>query len=271
MAPPAFGLTAGAAQTKAAPATQLKPEPQKAAEPKVETLADKLDAIDDPQNAKVKRAKVKALMEFVRAQEATYPAKIAGFKDQPNPTTEEKLRVMGEISVMAERAEWLIGTILLEGSDDSKKWETSANNDKDKLLAGYYQKQTGSDDKTFGATPWCTKFLGAIKKNVLGLRNKKGKSPNGELWSGSKLGNADNFDYNTAAGGKHIGASSGGFGKDKDSKVVAIRISAYSRLRSMNCIPRVKRPRRSGTIPNLPTGRRFFNRISSTWPQCSKA
>jgi hypothetical protein len=219
MTPPAFGLTASPIQTKTLAGNGAAGGPDPAAAPKEPTLADKLAAIDDPKNAKVKKEKVKEMMAFVRAQEATWPAMISSYKDQPTPVAAEKVRVIGEIAALVARAEWLIGSIYLEGSDDKKKWETGTNNDKDKVLAGYYQKQTASDSKELGDDPWCTKFLGVVKKNALGLHNKKGGKPNGELWSGYKLGNGDNFDYGTEKGGMHVGRGPEGHAKGKDQNV----------------------------------------------------
>ncbi len=180
-------------------------------------IKDKFKAIDDTKNEKDRKAKARELMTFVRDQIGTYPDKITSYKEQPTPDATEKVRVIGQIAALAARAEWLIGSIYLGGSDDTKKWESSNNNDTDKVLAGYYQKKTDSDSGNLADDPWCTKFLGVVFKTATGLQTKSGGTPNGELWSGYKLGRGDYFDYGAEQGGKHVGKSDvHGKGKDQN-------------------------------------------------------
>ncbi len=221
MPPPTFALEASTTQLKAegqgtelAPTgpVQLKKKGTAAAtQPAAEegkdlpppTLKDKLDAIDATKDAKTRQAKAVELMTFVREQEALYPPKIKAFKAQATPETTEKVAVIGRLAALAARVEWLLGTIYVQGSKDESKWEDKkTNDDKQHVLSGYYQAQTASA-KDLG--PWCTKFIGTVYRNVAGLQTKEGKKPNGELWSGYKVGRGDYFDYDTAHGGVHVG------------------------------------------------------------------
>ena len=148
-----------------------------------------------------REARAIELMEFARAQMALYPTRIATLRAQPTPDPAEKVRIIGEIAAAAARVEWLIGTIYLEGSESSDKWEDNgSNNDAGGVLSSYYQDQTSAS-----SGPWCTKFVGTVYKSIADLRDENGNSPNGRLWSGYKLSRNDYFNTDNDQGGDHTG------------------------------------------------------------------
>lgn len=172
-------------------------------------LNEKLKELNDATDKKQRKARAKELIELARAEIAKYPDKITAYKDQPTPDATEKVRVIGQLAATAARVEWLIGTIYLEGSGDKNKWKGNGmTKDEEKFLGNYYESKVGA---TSGPV-WCTAFLGTVYKTAAGLKNIKGKTPNGELWSGYKVGKVGknaNFDYSEDQGGKHVGKSEG--------------------------------------------------------------
>lgn len=163
-------------------------------------LQTRMDAITAA-SAADRDARAIELITFVREQLALYPPRIATLRAQPTPTPAEKVRIIGEIAAAAARVEWLIGTIYLEGSDTSDKWETNGSNtDSGGVLSSHYQDETNAS-----SGPWCSKFVGTIYKTIGDLRNASGNEPNGELWSGYKVSRGDYFDYDADQGGDHVG------------------------------------------------------------------
>lgn len=195
-------------------AATAKTEAQKAKAEEVNSKAipglnDKIKELDGLTDAKQRKAKAKELITLARAEIAKYPPKIATYKDQPTPDAAEKVRVIGQLAATAARVEWLIGTIYLEGSGDTNKWKGGKlTKDEEKLLGNYYESSVGAESSGV----WCTAFLGTVYKTVAGLKNNAGKTPNGELWSGYKVGRhgkTASFDFDETQGGAHVGRSEG--------------------------------------------------------------
>lgn len=196
--------SAGTAKSEATKAKteELKSKP-------IPGLNEKIKELDGLTDQKQRKAKAKELITLARAEIAKYPPKVTAYKDQPNPTPEEKVRVIGQLAATAARVEWLIGSIYLEGSDDKNKWKGNGlTKDEEKLLGNYYESSVGAESSGV----WCTAFLGTVYKTVAGLKNNAGKTPNGELWSGYKVGRhgkSASFDFNSEQGGQHVGRSEG--------------------------------------------------------------
>ncbi|MBK9451040.1 MAG: CHAP domain-containing protein [Bacteroidetes bacterium] len=197
----------GSASTAKTEATKAKTEEMNSKP--IPGLTDKIKELDGLTDKKARKAKAKELITLARAEIAKYPPKIATYKDQPTPDSSEKVRVIGQLAATAARVEWLIGSIYLEGSGDKNKWKGNGlTKDEEKLLGNYYESSVGAESSGV----WCTAFLGTVYKTVAGLKNNKGKDPNGELWSGYKVGRHGkeaSFDYSADQGGQHVGRSEG--------------------------------------------------------------
>lgn len=169
-------------------------------------LHSKLKELGDETVRKQRKAKVKEIMTLVRGELAKYPPKVTNYKDQPTPDVNQKVKTIGELMAKGARVEWLLGTLYLEGSTNDKKWKGGGlSKSEEKLLGNHYE----SNVKAASGGVWCTAFLGSTYKAITGIKNQKGRDPNGEFWSGYKVGKATNFDYDESQGGKHVGRSEG--------------------------------------------------------------
>ncbi|MEM7036087.1 MAG: hypothetical protein AAF570_03835 [Bacteroidota bacterium] len=169
-----------------------------------------------------KRDEAAKLFEYVHSITQSYPEKVSSFIAQSHLTTDEKLKTVGELSVLASRIEFLTGTIYLEGSGKSSKnnWQQ----DKEWSLHKTYARDLGYTDKriedrnndndpdndtSWEAMTWCSIYQGYIQKNCVGRKSLKGKDPRDDNhWSGLKLSKTEHWDYEDN-GGKIVGSGAG--------------------------------------------------------------
>lgn len=180
-------------------------------------LKGKFDAVKAAKDEKERKKAAQELATFARNLTSEYPAKIKEFKAQSTPDATEKVRILGELSAAAARIEWLVGTIYIGGSGSKDKWEETKNQDKNDVLAGYYHNSVSNENST---GPWCSKFVAAINKNVLGYHDKKGKAT-GSTWSGYKMARADLWDYSADQGGASTGK---GHDQDKETQKELVQL-----------------------------------------------
>jgi hypothetical protein len=138
-------------------------------------------------SAATRRTAVEALITWSRAQLATYPALIRRFRQQTQPATAEKVRVLGRAAAGAARMEYLLGTTLHRGGS----WESTENH-------GPMVDDYG------GGSAWCSRFATTALETILG--------PGVRAGSGYKVANPSEFadiliNYDTAQGGAFVGTN----------------------------------------------------------------
>lgn len=156
-------------------------------------------------SAATRRAAVEALITWSRAQLATYPALIRRFRQQTQPDTAEKVRVLGRAAAGAARMEYLVGTILHRGGS----WETTENH-------GPMVDDYG------GGSAWCSRFATTALETILG--------PGARAGSGYKIANPSEFtdiliNYDTTQGGAFVGTNRSQHATAADNPFVGLRES----------------------------------------------
>lgn len=152
--------------------------------PGFEALA---SGVRDATGAAARRTAVEALITWSRDQLATYPALVRRYRQQSQPDTAEKLRVLGRAAAGAARMEYLLGTTLHRGGS----WESTENHGP---MVDHYG----------GGSAWCSRFATTALEAILG--------PGVRAGSGYKIANPGEFadiliNYDAAQGGAFVGTN----------------------------------------------------------------
>jgi hypothetical protein len=140
------------------------------------------------------------LIAYARSQLDTYPPMVDTFVRQATPDVNEKVRVLGEVSALAARMEFFLGSIYHRGSDDWEVNAAGAHTENRGHMVDYY---TGGND-----IQWCSRFATTARAKVLGSNDLLAAS-------GYKIANPHtndwdiDLDYSAQYGGDFAGMRSG--------------------------------------------------------------
>ncbi|MEF8866251.1 MAG: DUF4157 domain-containing protein [Salinibacter sp.] len=160
-----------------------------------ETLRGHLRDVGSAETQEDRRKKVKELIAFAQSRVATYPERVDTFIQQPVPSTDEKVRILGRVAAAAARLNFLTGVIFVGGSAERHKWEPKGKN------RGYLPNRYNAKGRA-----WCTRFATKVRASVLGGEDTS---------SGFRLANPEQFPndfsveeprYDEASGGAFVGA-----------------------------------------------------------------
>lgn len=140
------------------------------------------------------------LIDYARKQieTGTFPQMVDTFVQQNVPDADEKVRILGQVAVEAERMEFFLGNIYHMGAND---WEVNS--------AGHHTEDRGHmvDSYTNNrAMHWCSRFATTALSRARGSNTVLASS-------GYKIANPRGWnidlDYNPTQGGDFVGMSSG--------------------------------------------------------------
>lgn len=160
-----------------------------------ETLRGHLRDVRSEGTEEDRRKKVKELIAFAQSKVATYPERVDNFIQQPVPSTDEKVRILGRVAATAARLNFLTGVIFIGGSAERHKWEPRGKN------RGYLPNRYNAKGRA-----WCTRFATKVRASAVG---------GDDTSSGFRLANPDQFPndfstegprYDEASGGALVGA-----------------------------------------------------------------